>query len=198
MHELRRASKNVHETVLDLVRNINPRQILDLGSGKGNLAKLIYEAGFNIIASDIDVTQFQVEGIDCLKIDLNKKNILSGKYDLIICSEVIEHLQNPTKLLEEAYDLLEGEGVLILTTPNNQNWFSRFYFLITGKLPMITLHPNHISPIFTWQLEKLISGLFEIEKICFNRSVLPLIHFNIPIKNVYFGQNLIVVLRKKD
>jgi len=198
MRELRRASKNVHETVLKLVKKINPKHVLELGSGKGNLAKFIYDAGLDITASDIDIDQFKIKGIKCLQINLNKKIILTKKYDTIICSEVIEHLQNPKKLFIEAYLLLEKKGVLIITTPNNQNWFSRIYFLITGKLPMMESHPDHISPIFTWQLNKLLGNLFEIEQICFNRSVLPLIHFNIPIKNLQFGQNIILVLRKKN
>lgn len=197
MSELKRASKNLYKTVLKLVLRIKPKKILDLGSGKGGLVKLLHDNGFKVVASDVDIKQFKVKGVKILKLNLNKKYIVPEKYDLITCSEVIEHLENPTKLLVDVYNLLEEKAIFILTTPNNENWFSRLYFLFTGKLPMMTPHPKHISPIFTWQLNKLIDGLFKIESIHFNRSVIPLLHINIPIKNLFFGQNLIFVLRKK-
>ena len=129
-------------------------------------------------------------------LDLNKQVIHRKKYDLITCTEVIEHLYNSKKLLKDCYNLLNDNGILIITTPNNQNWFSRLYFLLNGNLPAITPHKDHINPIFTWQLERLIRDLFNIEHITFNRSVTPLIHINLPIKNLLFGQNIIIVLRK--
>ncbi|HIH39521.1 TPA: class I SAM-dependent methyltransferase [Candidatus Woesearchaeota archaeon] len=196
MVDLKRASKNTYETVVKIALRYKPKKILDLGSGKGGLIKQLYDAGLNVTASDMDTEQFKVPNVTCLKIDLNKKFIVPGKYDLITCTEVIEHVENPKKLLVDVYNLLEKNGILILSTPNNQNWFSRLYFLFTGELPMMDPHPDHISPIFTGQLAKLISELFKLEGIQFNRSVVPLIHINLPIKNLFFGQNLIFILRK--
>ncbi len=39
-------------------------------------------------------------------------------FDLVICSEVIEHLHSPRKALKEFYRVLKATGFLILTTPN--------------------------------------------------------------------------------
>lgn len=202
--KLRRASKYLHETVEKLVKRYKPKKIIDLGSGHGGLPLRLYNAGFDIVSSEVNPVMNLTE-LPCVKLDLNKKISLKEKFDMVICTEVIEHLYNSKKLFVDAYNLLEKQGRFIFTTPNNQNWFSRLFFLFTGKFPSFQGKPHgkerswfepHITPIFTWQVKLLIKDLFKIEKITFNRSVTPLIHINLPIKNLFFGQNLIVVLKK--
>jgi len=203
--ELRRASKYLHETVEQLVKKINPRRIIDLGSGHGGLPLKLYDEGFSVVCTEVN-TSINLTKIPHIQLDLNNKIKLKEKFDMVICTEVIEHLYNSKKLFHDAYNLLKEEGHFIFTTPNNQNWFSRLFFLFTGKFPSFQGKPHgkdrswfepHITPIFTWQVKLLIKDLFKIEKITFNRSVLPLIHINLPIKNLFFGQNLIIVLKKK-
>ncbi len=46
---------------------------------------------------------------------------VTGPYDIVICSEVIEHLQEPLKALQEFARVLRKGGTLILTTPNKEN-----------------------------------------------------------------------------
>src|SRR6056297_1525826 len=74
----------------------------------------------------------KVKGIDILKEEakeLNKKgyNIiignaeeikLSNKFEVIVAGEIIEHISNKGKFLENMYYHLKKEGHLILTTPN--------------------------------------------------------------------------------
>ncbi|MBN2421509.1 class I SAM-dependent methyltransferase [Candidatus Woesearchaeota archaeon] len=194
---LKRASKNTYETVIKLVKKINPKKILDLGSGYGGLVEALAKNGFDVTASDLHPENFRLKHVNCVKINLNEKVSFPKKYDLITCTEVVEHLENPSNLFLSAHALLEKNGTLIVTTPNNQNWFSRLYFFLTGKLPAMCNHPDHRFPVFTWQIGKLTKGMFEIKKIYFNRSVVPVFHFNLPFKNLFFGQNLILVFRKK-
>jgi 2-polyprenyl-3-methyl-5-hydroxy-6-metoxy-1,4-benzoquinol methylase len=40
------------------------------------------------------------------------------KYHAVICSEVLEHLNDPGKLLSVLHELLDTNGVLIVTVPN--------------------------------------------------------------------------------
>jgi 2-polyprenyl-3-methyl-5-hydroxy-6-metoxy-1,4-benzoquinol methylase len=42
-------------------------------------------------------------------------------YHLVICSEVVEHLEEPEKLVRELYRILRPGGFLILTTDNSPN-----------------------------------------------------------------------------
>ncbi len=204
--ELRRASKFLHSTVHKLVDGYKPKKVLDLGSGYGGLPLRLSNAGYDVTITDLNPEMSRKHGMKCLKLDLNKEVKVKTKYDLVTCTEVIEHLYNPKKLFVDAYNLLNDDGVFIFTTPNNQNWFSRVYMLLTGKFPSFHGQEHvkyeydfepHITPIFVWQVKLLIRTLFKIEKVTFNRSVVPVIHINLPIKNLFFGQNLIIVLKKK-
>jgi len=50
--------------------------------------------------------------------DLNEGiNAPSKDYDLILFSEIFEHLMNPLQAMREVYDLLRPGGVCILSTP---------------------------------------------------------------------------------
>ena len=43
---------------------------------------------------------------------------LSEKFDVIICSEVLEHLPEPSKLINLMLYVLKDDGILIITIPN--------------------------------------------------------------------------------
>jgi SAM-dependent methyltransferase len=71
-------------------------------------------------------------------------------FDIVILNEVLEHLKNPTKTLNEVKRILKNRGTLVITTPNCG-------FLVRN------LHPTHISEMTYKDLEKLIRPLgFEV------------------------------------
>jgi SAM-dependent methyltransferase len=59
---------------------------------------------------------------------------LDVRYDVMVCSEVIEHLVNPDNVFLFARQSLTPGGVLIVTTPNLGAWFNRI-LLIFGYQP---------------------------------------------------------------
>ena len=66
--------------------------------------------------------------IKCKKIDMNiKENYESlgyNKFDTIICSNVLEHIEKDQFALEQCFSLLKKKGKLILIVPQNPNLFS--------------------------------------------------------------------------
>ncbi len=55
---------------------------------------------------------FVVGGLECLEF------IKDGKVDNILCTEVLEHLQNPRAAIQEFHRILAPKGKLLITTPN--------------------------------------------------------------------------------
>jgi len=55
---------------------------------------------------------FVVGDLECLRF------IKDGKVRNVLCTEVLEHLQNPEAALQEFYRILTPEGKLLITTPN--------------------------------------------------------------------------------
>lgn len=99
--------------------------VLDVGCGNGIIARHLGSEGFNVYG--IDVSSKAIEKARALT-DLPNVSfdVISAeelvadgrKYHAIICSEVLEHLNQPEKLLNVLYQSLADDGVLIVTVPN--------------------------------------------------------------------------------
>ena len=80
----------------------------------------------------------------------------------MICSDVIEHVQSPQRLLQEIYRLLSPEGVAIISTPirlteqpmdkmHVYEWFeSEFQEMILDIFPKSQFHRSH--PVFWMEM----------------------------------------------
>jgi 2-polyprenyl-3-methyl-5-hydroxy-6-metoxy-1,4-benzoquinol methylase len=101
--------------------------VLDVGCGNGIISRGIGREGFNVYG--IDVSDKAVEKARSLtdlpnvKFDVVSAEQLVAdgkKYHAIVCSEVIEHLNQPEKLLNVLYSSLTDDGILIVTVPNGK------------------------------------------------------------------------------
>ncbi|MFH1521523.1 MAG: class I SAM-dependent methyltransferase [archaeon] len=106
------------------------KKIVDLGCGKGTYAIELAKSGksvngINISEEDVIVARKRCEDfmvnncffeVDDLR-ELGKRKDLFGKFDVAICSEVIEHILNDKKLLKDINKILVDGGALLLTTP---------------------------------------------------------------------------------
>lgn len=52
--------------------------------------------------------------------DANSLEFEDNQFDIVICSEVIEHLENPDIALGKIYRVLKKNGLAIITTPNKE------------------------------------------------------------------------------
>jgi SAM-dependent methyltransferase len=55
-------------------------------------------------------------------------------FDIVIASEVFEHMVNPSHLIKVGYDILKPGGYLLVTTPNLA-WIRNRFFLLSGRSP---------------------------------------------------------------
>jgi 2-polyprenyl-3-methyl-5-hydroxy-6-metoxy-1,4-benzoquinol methylase len=63
--------------------------------------------------------------------------IASGRADVVIMSELIEHLVDPDSVLDEVRRVLKPGGTLLLSTPNLAAWYNRG-LLAFGVQPVFT------------------------------------------------------------
>jgi SAM-dependent methyltransferase len=63
--------------------------------------------------------------------------VADGAADVVIMSELIEHLVDPDSVLEEAWRVLKPGGTLLLSTPNLAAWYNRG-LLALGIQPLFT------------------------------------------------------------
>lgn len=135
---------------------------LDIGSGTGSLIALLRQAhpGLRSRACDYtdDLMRLPDQPVD--NVDLNADCTLpysDQAFDLLTCTEVIEHLENYRRLMREAYRVTKPGGTVIFTTPNVLNILSRFRYLtfgfwnLFGPLPVARSETystfGHITPV---------------------------------------------------
>jgi ubiquinone/menaquinone biosynthesis C-methylase UbiE len=70
--------------------------------------------------------------LDCgfVRCDLSKPPLPlgDGAFDLVYCSEVLQHLREPEKLLGEVRRILKPQGYFLIVTLNEPNLFQRSYW----------------------------------------------------------------------
>lgn len=111
-----------------LVKYLKPNQsVLDIGCGPGTIALWLADKVKRVDAIDISKQAISVAKESAALLDIKNvhfmqiefpKDAPSGKYNLIILMEVLEHLTNDRKSLEAVYRLLDKDGLLILSTPS--------------------------------------------------------------------------------
>lgn len=114
--------------------NLKNLKILDTGCADGTFGAKLTKQGATVYGVDISplATKIAKKKLkDAFVVDLNNQKLpFSAKYfDLIIVSEVIEHLFNPKNLLLEVKRVLKDNGRVILTTPNFLYWGNRIKYL---------------------------------------------------------------------
>lgn len=117
-----------------LPKNMKDIKILDVGCSTGYFGSKLKMRGAKVFGIDISRTAIKVASqiLDQAKvIDINSKKIPCPKntFDIIIASEIIEHLINSDHALKEFYRVLKSDGILIISTPNFLYWGNRLKFL---------------------------------------------------------------------
>lgn len=102
---------------------IPPRtRVFEIGSGNGALVRKLRELGHE--AMGVDTSQSGVALSEHCFVGSAYDDLAAtyGKFPVVVSLEVIEHLMEPRRFLRTAYDLLEPNGMLILSTPFHGYW----------------------------------------------------------------------------
>jgi len=91
-------------------------QLLDLGCGRKPYQDIYDHYMDSSLGIDVEQTLHKNDKIDKF---YDGKNIPfdDGTFDFILCTEVLEHLEHPAKMIGEMHRVLKKDGVILVTTP---------------------------------------------------------------------------------
>ncbi len=96
-------------------------RILDVGCGSGHLLAVALAHGWEPHGVEIAtgaLEELSQRGIHCYHGELRAAAYASDSFDVVHCSEMLEHVMAPAALLAEIGRVLRVGGLLYLTTPN--------------------------------------------------------------------------------
>jgi methionine biosynthesis protein MetW len=131
--------KNRIETVLSLIGR--GKKVLDVGCGDGYISEMIIQRENKVHGIEISknsIEKVKNKEINVYEIDLNSdwKNSIQEVYDVVFAGEIIEHIFDTDRFLENIRSVLSPQGSLILTTPNIAS-LGRRLLLLLGSNPII-------------------------------------------------------------
>lgn len=102
-------------------------RVLDVGCGNGIISLHLGKSGFDVTGIDVSEKTIEIAKKNNpfsnvqFKVQSAEDLVASGeKFDVIVCSEVLEHLSNPGSLLSVLSQSLDDHGILIVTVPNGK------------------------------------------------------------------------------
>lgn len=111
--------------VAKVISTTNPPRVLDVGCGTGaNLTELLAQqfpqSHFIGIDSDTTSIAFAIANRKASNVQylLRRDAVDLGYFDLVIASEVIEHVEDPAEFLQFLRERLTSTGCVVLTLPN--------------------------------------------------------------------------------
>jgi len=133
-------------------------RILDLGCGIGGITFPLGYLGHNVVGVDVDSRSIE---------ECNRRNTfpnatylvgdienldLGEKFDVAICSEVLEHSPRPERILETIRKHLNPNGIAIVTVPNGYSFYELVFSRLFQKLGITVLFhklPNKMYKALT-------------------------------------------------
>jgi len=141
-----------------------PAKVLEVGCGSGDRLVALRKLGWKVEGQEVDPVAVKYcrekQGLHVFSDRLEELLEDEGKYDVILMSHVLEHVENPDELLRNCLRLLKPGGKLLLTTPNIKSLGCSIY----GKYWFPLDPPRHLLIYSPAALKKIIleSGFDEV------------------------------------
>ena len=115
-------------TTLDLLRPFRGRRLLDYGCGDGTLIALLHESGVVpalTVGADLDDQQVvdcrsrlgHLGGVRFERIADLEWPQHAGAYDVVVCTEVLEHVVDVDGIVDSLHRLVADGGTLVVSVP---------------------------------------------------------------------------------
>lgn len=124
-------------------------QVLDIGCNDGLVGAKLMEKNNHIFGIDIvkrEVLAAKKRGIEAIVLDIENEELpyKANFFDVVILTDVIEHVFDTDLLLSKIYKVLKPGGKLLITTPNVAS-LGRRLMLLLGYNPFLEYSTKYID-----------------------------------------------------
>jgi ubiquinone/menaquinone biosynthesis C-methylase UbiE len=162
----RRLMARFLDSATDLFNRVAPSSVLEVGCGEGHLARHLLDRAVRrpvrFEACDLQIGQIAPELDEMIVFKAASVYELSyadDEFELLVCCEVLEHLERPRDALRE-FERVASNAVL-LSTPREPLW--RALNIARGKyLTTLGNTPGHIQHFSRRTLSSLVAQRFQI------------------------------------
>lgn len=117
-----------HVVLLPAIRKVlgrsNERKLLDLGCGNGSLTAALHRDGFEVTGLDSAIGGIRLAQEAHPELTFMVHDVSQAlprehlkQFNVVLATEVIEHLFLPRQLFHRAIEALTDDGILVITTP---------------------------------------------------------------------------------
>ena len=139
-------------------RVIEGRRVLDLGSGEGFGAAILAGSATHVVGVDVDERTVEHSKLNYGGPDLefqvgsalDLSTFEDGSFGAVVAFEIIEHVQDQERVLDEVARVLGDEGILVVSTPDR-----RLYSEATGQH-----NPFHERELTLEEFQELLGSHF--------------------------------------
>jgi SAM-dependent methyltransferase len=140
------------------------RRVLDLGCRYGALTEY-YTEGNDVTGVDIDREALEHAearlGIQALWADLDDPlAFMDQTFDVVVIGELLEHIREPRRLVDQAHRVLRPGGTLVGSTPNGFRLKNRLRFL-AGRHPED--NPTHLHLFSPGDIRELLAAFVQTQ-----------------------------------
>lgn len=150
--------------------NLKGKKFLEVGCGLGYFSEMANKldadvTGVDVGESLVKITKKRVPRGKFVKASASQLPFNSGTFDVVLCTEVIEHVENQNEALKELSRVLKRNGILVITTPNRLFKFLFDFLGILGVRP----YKGNEKWYYPWTLKKMLGSQGRIKnEVYFN------------------------------
>lgn len=181
-----------YQMVLQHISGLEGKYVLEVASGKGEIAEYLHKNSEVLVSCDISFTACRYLKTKLLEkkltpnivlCDINNLPFKKGIFNIIVSCETLEHVENPEIGIQELIRVSTEDAYFYITTPNYFNIFGlyRIYLWLRGREFNSSGIPQPVEKFFLFFtipriLKKLKLNVIKTDGVCFHLILLPRIN----------------------
>ncbi len=151
-YEVEKRLRLIFDTLLP--EHLDGKRVLDMGCGTGIFTQRLAARGARVVTADIGpklvaLSRQRTPTALPAAASLESLAFAADTFDVIVCTEVIEHTPSPQRSVAELMRVLKPGGVLVLTVPN------RVWHLSVKVADRLNIRPYHGLENWVWRADLL-------------------------------------------